>query len=247
MVKEHQRLLTVILAVILAAILLLLTIPATAVSSSASITADTLVSTGGLSVSLPLRISGNTGICGATVSVHYDSRLVLTNVEEGSALSNLAMTKSGDLSANPIKLVWDGLEADSTNGIIATLTFDVPQADGTYDITLSYDEGDIVDGELQPVAVRTIDGQIAVGSLRTVTVSIGDSSTTLIGGKNTTGKIYAAYYDSSDTLISIKQYSAESDTITADTVSQAEYAKVMWWESSTSLKPVCKMKTIDLE
>lgn len=243
MVKEHQRLLTVILAVIL----LLLTIPGTAVSTSSSITADTVAATSGQSVSVPLRISGNTGTCGATLSVHYDSRLVLTNAEKGSALSTLAMTKSGDLSANPIKLVWDGLEADSTNGIIATLTFDVPQGDGTYDITLSYDEGDIVDGELQPVAVRTVNGQIAVGSLRTVTVSIGDSSTTLIGGKNTTGKIYAAYYDSSDTLISIKQYSAESDTITADTVSQAAYSKVMWWESTASLKPVCKMKTIDLE
>ena len=77
-------------------------------------------------IEVPIKISNNTGILGMTLQVAYDEGLTLTGVAKGGALSSLTFTKPGNFSANPVNLVWDGeAEADTSNGVIATLTFTV--------------------------------------------------------------------------------------------------------------------------
>lgn len=91
------------------------------------------------SVEIPIELSGNPGLLGVTVQVSYTEGMTLTNIATGSALSGLNLTKPGSLSVNPFSLVWDGLDAaDSTNGVIATLTFDVPKGTvTTYSVTVT--------------------------------------------------------------------------------------------------------------
>jgi len=131
-------------------------------SSNMIISVGEATTTGGEIFEVPITLSGNTGICGATLTVSYDNGLTLNSIATGSALSNLTLTKPGNLSSNPFVLVWDGMEADSTNGVIATLKFNAPSTAGTYNILVSYDTGDIVDGNLTPISPTIQNGSIVV-------------------------------------------------------------------------------------
>lgn len=122
----------------------------------------TVTAAKGGTVSVPVCISENSGICGLTLSVTYSSALTLTGVTKGSALSSLFMTNPGDFSDNPVNLVFDGMESDATNGIIANLLFTVPNRAGTFDISLSIAEGDLVDENLNPVEAETKPGAVSV-------------------------------------------------------------------------------------
>lgn len=113
-------------------------------------------------VEVPVRIINNKGLLGITITINYDQALVLTDVNVGTALSSLTMTKPGDLNEKRIKILWDGIEADSSNGIVATLIFNKPSKAGTYNIDISYENGDIIDGSLQPVEADMINGSILV-------------------------------------------------------------------------------------
>lgn len=115
-----------------------------------------------VSVNVPITMSDNTGICGAIIKVSYNKKLILTGVEKGSALSSLTMTPPGNKSENPFKLMWDGLEADDTNGEIAVLTFSAPAEAGTYDISVSYEPDEVIDGDFAPVDLELIDGSVTV-------------------------------------------------------------------------------------
>ncbi|MBQ3425643.1 MAG: hypothetical protein IJH37_00680 [Clostridia bacterium] len=199
------------------------------------------VNNGG-SVDVPIRISGNTGICGATFSVSYDERLTLTKITKGTALSSLAMTNPGNLSANPARIVWDGMEQDESNGIIATLTFTVPDNAGKYDVNISYDDGDIVDGNLSPVDLDISNGFIKVVSSNQITVKVNDKSV-LLSGSESEGKIIVAFYDDNRNLISVNLY--DVDNIQTTCSESTSYAKVMWWNSSSSMKPMCDAQTIN--
>lgn len=115
-------------------------------------------------VDVPIRISNNTGICGVTLMVSYDEKLELVNVSRGEALSTLEMTKPGNYQTNPVKILWDGMEADNTNGEIVVLTFRTPNEEGVYPITVKYENGDIIDGQLTPVELDVTNGMITVES-----------------------------------------------------------------------------------
>lgn len=212
-----------------------------------TISADVIASNPGGDIEVPIRILSNTGICGATISIKYDENLILTDITEGQALTTLTMTKPGNLSANPIKLVWDGLEEDNTNGIIAILKFNGPTSKGEYDIALSYEDGDIVDGNLSAVNPILGHGKIVIKSSNEVSIRINSNLITLTGKNNTTGEIIAAFYDINDKLIFIKNYMATDDFIDVAPDGEAVYAKIMWWESLTSLKPVCGSQKIYLK
>ncbi len=198
-------------------------------------------------VKVPISISENTGICGAALSVSYDNALILTDISAGTALSSLNMTKPGKLSLNPFKLVWDGLEADNTNGVIAVLTFTAPSATGSYNISASYDEGDIVDGSLNPVDVKTEQGQIKVSNPKSIVVEIDDKKVELTGYDDMSAEVLAAFYNNDGTLLSVKRQSADSSTVKLSNTDKAPYAKVMLWESLNTLKPVCSAQTVNLK
>lgn len=116
------------------------------------------------SVEVPVKIANNKGVCGVTITIDYDQTLILTDVSSGMALSSLTMTKPGNLNEKHIKILWDGIEPDDSNGEIALLTFKNPQKSGTYNIKVSYEIGDIIDGNLNPVEADMVDGSIYIKS-----------------------------------------------------------------------------------
>ena len=213
-------------------------------SDTITISVDSVNANSGGSIDVPVRIANNTGICGATISVNYDNSLTLTKITKGEALSTLAMTKPGNLSLKPFNLVWDGMDADSSNGIIATLTFTVPNATGKYNISLSYDEGDIVNGSLMPVNPLLQNGYIQFGSSFETTVTVAGQSVTL-SGQNENGRILVGFYTEQGKMLNLKTFDVSS-TINVENVSGATKAKVMWWESVNSMKPVCMAQELNI-
>ncbi|MBQ1947827.1 MAG: hypothetical protein II359_04385, partial [Clostridia bacterium] len=142
--------------------------------AQAVLTVESRETEAGASVKIPLMLSGNTGICGATFRIQYHAALSLSGIETGTALQSMTMTKPGDMSANPFNLVFDGLEEDSTNGSIAVLTFAAPTTPGVYPVEISYAEGDVVDGILNPVSLRMNSGSITVkGNTDAPMISVG--------------------------------------------------------------------------
>ena len=161
---------------------------------------------------------------------------------KGEALSSLTMTKPGNLSANPAKIVWDGTDADNSNGTIAILTFSVPNNAGKYNITLSYDDGDIVNDALTPINPLTNDGYIQIESSFKTTVTIADQSV-ILEGKNANGKILVAFYTKTGNLLHLKTFDVTS-IINADSVNNATKAKVMWLNGLNDMNPICPAQVI---
>ena len=140
----------------------------TATVAATSFTAETkTVDAGTDSVTVEISLADNEGLAGALLSVSYDSALTLTAVNGGTALSTLQFTAGGDLTEKPFKLLWDGLEADSTNGTVAVLTFSVPETAGEYAIELSGNDVDFYDGTLTLAPVTLTGGKITVASAST--------------------------------------------------------------------------------
>ncbi len=221
--------------------------PGTEPQTKTTVRADTVaVATGG-EVEVPILISDNTGICGVTLTVSYDKRLTLTAVKQGKALSSLAMTKPGDMNDNPVNIVWDGTEEDTSNGAIAYLVFNVPNASGTYPINLSYVDGDILDGNIDPVDAKVIGGSIMVGISDSVTVSVQGKTATLTNNTKYAGKIFIAYYDINGNFLSLEQHQPSELITITNPNSAASRLKVMWWENTTFVKPLCGAEEIKLK
>lgn len=196
------------------------------------------------SIDVPVYISGNTGICGATLRITYDESLTLTQITQGDALSELSMTKPGNLTANPFNLVFDGIEQDNTNGLFFTLTFTAPQEKGVYDITATYEDGDIVNGDLMPVEVLIEKGGIMVGA-ENIEVTVGDKIVDLQVVNETNGNILVAFYNGLGRMTSVKIYELNGSEIAADADPNAAYAKVFCW--SDALTPLCDAQKITLK
>ena len=200
----------------------------------------------GEQVKVPINISGNTGICSATISITYDNRLTLSNIQPGSALSSLSMTVPRDLSQNPFKLVWDGVEGDKSNGTAAVLTFIAPQDAGIYDVSVSYNDGDIVDGNLSPVDMKIKQGKIKVVSPKNIEVEINGERITMIGENESDNNIIAAFYNSNKQLISAKCYDDTDNIINITDTENAAFVKIMLWENLKTLRPLDKAQTVEL-
>lgn len=205
---------------------------------------ETMTATRGKAIKMPIQLSGNKGICGASVQITYDPALALTGIEQGSALNSLSMTKPGKLTTSPITIGWDGLDQDTTNGTIAWLCFTTPNQVGTYSVDISYDGGNIVDGDLQPVEATTVSGQIVVQEedITNVTVVIGNRSSILQGNPVGNSQVYVAYYSAAGKMLSVKIFPISDGGIYESAVSAAKTAKIFWLDEN--LQPVCKAKTI---
>lgn len=151
--------------------LLQVTAPQSSAATETIIAMEHVTATPGQTVRVPVILEGNEGICGAAISVKYSAALTLVAVDKGTALPSLTMTKPGTLTNNPIKIAWDGLEQDATDGTLVTLTFIAPTAPGRYDVQVSHETGDIVNGALAPVTVSTKNGSITVSNQGAVTKS----------------------------------------------------------------------------
>ena len=151
------------LVAFLCALAILLSMPVYAAGTAPVVSADSVTAEAGATVDVPIRITGNTGILGAKITVQYAEGLTLTKISAGEAFARLAMTKPGKLNDNPISIVWDGLDgAAEADGVIVVLTFQAPQGAGYYPITITTNSKDFVDNDLHPVAVETKAGAVTV-------------------------------------------------------------------------------------
>ena len=116
----------------------------------------------GKEIVIPIRITNNVGLTGLQLNCDFDNVLTLTNVEVGNALSNLEFTTPGDLSSNNVTFLWDGMDADSSNGEVLYLTFNVSDEAviGTYNITLTVNTA--CDQNLDDVNVVTKSGKVNI-------------------------------------------------------------------------------------
>lgn len=118
-------------------------------------------------VAVTLNIMNNPGIVGMTLKLGYDdSILTLTSIEKGDALSEMTFTKPRTMK-NGCTLQWDAevvMPEDATNGVMLTLYFDVSDTAtaGTQNITLSYDNGAIIDNDLASVNMSIINGVVTI-------------------------------------------------------------------------------------
>lgn len=134
-----------------------------AAGTEPTITVNSVSGSAGEIVDVPITIEQNPGILGATFQISYDAGLTLVDAREGDAFSILTMTKPGRY-VSPCKFTWDGQEIipeDIKDGTILILQFRIDEhaVSGTeYRVRVAYNDGDIVDGELNPVSVSITNG-----------------------------------------------------------------------------------------
>lgn len=198
-------------------------------------------------INVPITISSNTGIAGAVIKISYDNNLELVAVNRGNAFSSLAYTPPAKLTSNPITLLWDGMEADDSNGVIATLQFRAPNNAGVYNISASYDVGGIYDGDMEDINVVIDNGAISVKNENSISVSVVDKVFIELTTENSfDGTVYIALYDHNDVLLEIETCTAkESITSEFKNMNMGKYIKVFWWDEQT-LEPYCDSKQLDL-
>lgn len=133
------------------------------------VVSDATAKVGATDVKVTLSIRNNPGILGMTLALNYDeSVMTLTGVEKGDALNEMTFTKPKILGSG-CKFPWDAEEVlpeDATNGEMLTLTFSISDtaAAGSYDVSLTYDNGAIIDNDMMPVDVAIENGTITIGS-----------------------------------------------------------------------------------
>lgn len=107
--------------------------------------ADNIAALAGDEISIPVKISGNTGIMGIGVKVTYDKEVLIPqNVTIGSILSGTFDHNVKESTENSFNILWAGTDNVSEDGELFVMTFKVANAAqaGSTDIKLSYTEGD---------------------------------------------------------------------------------------------------------
>ncbi len=133
-----------------------------------TIIVDKVNAKAGDTVEVAVNIHNNPGILGMALTINFDENVLkLTGAKNGSALNTLAFTKPGALNSG-LSFGWDGTEVnpdDIKDGSIMILTFEVVgnAANGNYPISFTYDDGGIIDGDLNEVSLNVINGSITVG------------------------------------------------------------------------------------
>lgn len=119
-------------------------------------------------VFLPVYVNQNPGILGMTLSVLFDdSKLRLVDAMNGDAVSNVLTLTKANVLKNNCKFTWDGQEindSDVKDGQILVLRFKLKEniEPGEYNVNIYYNEGDIVDRNLQPIKFELRSGKLIV-------------------------------------------------------------------------------------
>lgn len=138
--------------------------PQPPVETSGTITVSSVRARAGQTITVKVSLSVNKGISNMRLQMTYPEGFTLENVQKGDALSSLTFTPPGKFTANPVNFVWDGTEADTSEGCILELTFRVADtvAVGDYSISLSYQRDDVLDGDLESIDLTLQDGTVSV-------------------------------------------------------------------------------------
>jgi len=130
-----------------------------------TIAMDNVFAKAGERIEVKVSIHKNPGILGAILNVAFDEKLVLVDAAEGSAFSELTMTKPGRYITN-CNFLWDGLDKTAKkDGEIMTLVFAVSDEAKPGDkmrISCSYLPGDIVGENFEMVDLSVIGGMITI-------------------------------------------------------------------------------------
>lgn len=138
--------------------------PQPPVESSGTIAIQSVRVQPGKAVTVRLDLSANKGISNMRLQLSYPAGFTLENIQKGDALSTLFFTPPGKLTANPVNFVWDGTDADTSEGCILELTFRVADtvSPGDYKIHMSYQKGDVLDNDLEDIDLTLQDGAVTV-------------------------------------------------------------------------------------
>ena len=137
-------------------------------NTSSIILNDVSAQKGQKDVEVIVSVKKNPGILGMILSLTYDeSAMTLKGVANGEAVNDvLTLTKAKVLNSG-CNFVWDGESITSEeikDGTILVLKFDILDTAkvGKYDISVSYEDGNIIDGDLNPVSVSIKSGSVTV-------------------------------------------------------------------------------------
>ena len=166
-----KKILSILLSVcLLISFIPIFTVPASAAgtSSDAVISVEDAYGKPGSEVVVELVIKNNPGILGMTLKLNYDeSKATLISVENGDALSHMTFTTPRNLQSG-CQLPWDAefvADDDTIDGVIATLTFKIAETANINEyvaVSLSYDDGAIIDRDMAPLSITLDNGTIQV-------------------------------------------------------------------------------------
>ena len=134
------------------------------VKTSGIVTVSDAIAKPGKTVTVKVDLSANKGISNMRLQMSYPEGFTLESIQKGDALSTLFFTPPGKLTANPVNFLWDGREADTSEGCILELTFRIADtvAVGEYSISLSYQKDDVLDGSLEGIDLALQSGTVSV-------------------------------------------------------------------------------------
>ena len=138
--------------------------PQPPVETSGTIAVSSVRARAGQTVTVKVDLSANKGISNMRLQMSYPKGFTLESIQKGDALSTLFFTPPGKLTANPVNFLWDGTEADMSEGCILELTFRIADtvAVGEYSISLSYQKDDVLDGSLEGIDLALQSGTVSV-------------------------------------------------------------------------------------
>jgi hypothetical protein len=157
-----------IISTLFAVVLLLTASLPTFAARATTITVGDAAGKPGDTISIPISISGNTGIIALYCGIEYDAtKIKLTKVTDGSVLSG--GMHSGALTENPYRLCFDmslDPKNNMNNGVVATLEFEILQTaeSGNTIIGLNYNPEEIYDFNLNNVHFDIVSGQVSIES-----------------------------------------------------------------------------------
>ncbi len=147
------------------------TVTAAPVEDKPQITVSSIpVAAPGSEVKVTLTLENNPGFFGALFAVHYPESFKLKQIEQGDALGSMSFlappAEASGMYPNPSSFSWDAMEPDATNGVLVTLTFEIPaDADeGSYPITISSDYA-VFDAEGNEIELNIINGEIVISNI----------------------------------------------------------------------------------
>ena len=134
------------------------------VKTSGIVTVSDAKAKPGKTVTVKVDLSANKGISNMRLQMSYPEGFTLERIQRGGGLSTLFFTPPGKLTANPVNFLWDGTEADTSEGCILELTFRIADtvAVGEYSISLSYQKDDVLDGSLEGIDLTLQSGTVSV-------------------------------------------------------------------------------------
>ena len=147
--------------------LMMLSVGVSAENTAKIVASEITVEDGAEKVDVTISLENNPGIINLVCSVSYDSdALILTKVTDAGVLGN---TSHNPALKSPYKLYWNNGTATSdltANGVVATLTFAVSEEaqEGIYPITVSFNEDDALNYDLDSVFFETVNGSVTINS-----------------------------------------------------------------------------------